>query len=177
MIEKLEKHIIGENAPGTVSLMVAPTTEQQVDKINELVDVVNTIQKEREAERFEIQEWIGILEAVRKSVNIHEKQIDELQMKVEPAENTIMAKNANVAENGKISKMENVDPYAEQRGWIGKLCKFWDDDAFVTSNDWAFGILTSIDKGMQYQYCCNENCNFKHCEPVKPDSDIIYKGE
>lgn len=52
-----------------------------VDKINELIDAVNTIQKEREAERFEIQEWIGILEAVRKSVNIHEKQIDELQMK------------------------------------------------------------------------------------------------
>ena len=53
-------------------------------KINELCDIINTIQKEREAEWFEIKEWIGILEAVRKSVNIHEKQIDELQMKVEP---------------------------------------------------------------------------------------------
>jgi hypothetical protein len=53
-------------------------------KINELCDVINTIQKEREAEWFEIKEWIGILEAVRKSVNIHEKQIDELQMKFEP---------------------------------------------------------------------------------------------
>lgn len=74
-----------------------------------------------------------------------------------------------------ISK--KVDPYAEQRKWIGKLCKFWDDDAFITSKDWAFGMLTSIDKGMQYQYCCNENCNFKHCEPVKPDDNIIYKGE
>ena len=79
------------------------------------------------------------------------------------------------AENGKFAKIAQ-DPYAEQRKWIGKLCRFWDDDAFVTSNDWAFGILTSIDKGMQYQYCCNENCNFKHCEPVKPDDDIIYKG-
>lgn len=89
---------------------------------------------------------------------------------------TIMAKNANVTENRKSSKIEQ-DPYTEQRKWIGKLCRFWDDDAFITSNDWAFGILTSIDKGMQYQYCCNENCNFKHCEPVKPDDDIIYKGE
>ena len=52
-------------------------------KLNEIIDAVNTIQKEREAERFEIQEWIGIFEAVRKSVNIHEKQIDELQMKLE----------------------------------------------------------------------------------------------
>jgi aspartokinase len=54
------------------------------NKINELCDIINTIQKEREAERFEIQEWIDILEAVRKSVNIHEKEIDELQMKIEP---------------------------------------------------------------------------------------------
>lgn len=73
-------------------------------------------------------------------------------------------------------KTELADPYAERRKWIGKLCKFWDDDAFITSKDWAFGMLTSIDKGMQYQYCCNENCNFKHCEPIKPDDDIIYKG-
>ena len=53
-------------------------------KINELINIINAIQKEREAERFEIQEWIGILETVRQSVNIHEKQIDELQMKTEP---------------------------------------------------------------------------------------------
>ena len=66
-------------------------------KLNEIIDTVNAIQKEREAERFEIQEWIGILEAVRKSVNVHEKQIDELQMKVEP-------------EKATISKMENVEP-------------------------------------------------------------------
>ena len=115
-----------------------PDTTALVEKINELADAVSALIKEN---------------------NIHEKQIDELQMKIEP------------------EKCETpADPYAEQRRWIGKLCKFWDDDAFITSNDWAFGILTSIDKGMQSQYCCNENCNFKHCEPVKPDDDIIYKG-
>lgn len=75
-----------------------------------------------------------------------------------------------------LKKTEPADPYAEQRKWIGKLCRFWDDDAFITSKDWAYGMLTSIDKGMQYQYCCNEISNFKHCEPVKPDDDIIYKG-
>lgn len=48
MIKKLEKHIIGENAPGMVSSMVAPTAEQQVDKINELVDAVNELQKHEE---------------------------------------------------------------------------------------------------------------------------------
>jgi hypothetical protein len=70
-----------------------------------------------------------------------------------------------------------ADPDAEQRKWVGNLCRFWDDDVFETSKDWAFGILTSIDKGMQYQYCCNEICNFKHCEPVKPDDAIICKGK
>lgn len=69
MIEKLEK----QNTWG-----------ECLEKLNEVIDAVNAIQKEREAEWFEIKEWIGILEAVRKSVNIHEKQIDELQMKAEP---------------------------------------------------------------------------------------------
>lgn len=64
--------------------------EEQIKKLN---DAVNTIQKEREAERFEIQEWIGILEAVRKSVNVHEKQIDELQMKLEPEKHEVPAEN------------------------------------------------------------------------------------
>lgn len=77
-------------------------------KINELVDAVNAIQKEREAERFEIQEWIDILEAVRKSVNIHEKQIDELQMKLEPEK--CETRSENVQPDAK-SRSENVqDP-------------------------------------------------------------------
>ena len=73
--------------------------------IDQLVDAVNAIQKEREAERFEIQEWIGILEAVRKSVNIHEKQIDELQMKAEPEKCEIPADNSE-----KANCQENVQP-------------------------------------------------------------------
>ena len=126
-------------------------------KINELVDAVNTIQKEREAERFEIQEWIGILEAVRESVNIHEKQIDELQMKVEP------------------EKCEKpVDPYAKQRGWIGCLCRFW----FDNKKQADIGILGDIDEDEIHPYFnADLGHNYKCCEPVKPDDDIIYKGE
>lgn len=63
------------------------------NKINELCDIINTIQKEREAEWFEIKEWIDILEAVRKSVNTHEKQIDKLQMKIEPEKCEVPAEN------------------------------------------------------------------------------------
>jgi hypothetical protein len=122
--------------------------------LNHVVDVVNTIQKEREAERFEIQEWIDILEAVRKSVNTHEKQIDELQMKVEPEKCKAL-----------------VDPYAEQRKWIGKLCRFWDLD----DGSSYYGPLTKIhDDGNPYNYECNHKVCYANCEPVK--DDIIYKG-
>ncbi len=75
--------------------------------VNQLVDAVNAIQKEREAERFEIQEWIGILEAVRESVNVHEKQIDELQIKVEPHK-------CEPAENSQSAKIAQ-DPYEKER--------------------------------------------------------------
>lgn len=105
-----------------------------VRKINELVDSVN---------------------ALVESNNIHEKQIDELQMKVEP-------------EKCKTP----VDPYAEQRKWIGKLCWVWDDDgdkrAFTKLNE----IIEDDD---DRPFKCF--ARWKHCEPVFPDDDIIYKGE
>lgn len=79
MIEKLKQVVKGfDDVPAM------PKSIEFFNKINELIDTINTIQNERELERFEIQEWIGIIEAVRKSVNVHEKQIDELQMKAEP---------------------------------------------------------------------------------------------
>ena len=154
MIEKLQPdHIVGlDGLPTTIM----PDSAKLMGKINELCDIINTIQKEREAERFEIQEWIGILEAVRKSVNIHEKQIDELQMKLEP------------------EKCETpVDPFAEQRKCICKLCWFWNDD----KADKVIGILTGVfdeaDRPFERNICQRL---YKHCEPVKPDDDIIYKG-
>lgn len=105
MIEKFTK----EEIESAWAEPVAGNIQSIYDKINELVDAINAIQKEREAERFEIQEWIGILEAVREFVNIHEKQIDELQMKVEPekckpVENTTFSKMENVAESGNFAK-------------------------------------------------------------------------
>ena len=68
---------------------------------------------------------------------------------------------------------EPADPYAEQRKWIGKLCKFWDYDG---EEKW-FSILEHIDKNSPYTYCASGDWWYKHCELVKPDDDIIYKGE
>lgn len=128
-----------------------------ISKINELVDIVNTIQKGREAEWFEIQEWIGILEAVRKSVNIHEKQIDELQMKLEP------------------EKCETPAKTPEEFRWIGCVCRFWFDNPNDTVLDYLKDIKIGAD-GFQYY---GKECGdwFPHCEPVKPDSEVIYHGE
>jgi Zn-finger nucleic acid-binding protein len=116
MIEKLKNIPIDMNGePSAVWL-----------KINELVDAVNTIQKEREAELFEIQEWIGILEAVRKSVNVHEKQIDKLQTKLEPE---------------KCEKPS--DPYAENTQDETPRCPFCGEElSYAQEIDGGFEILT-----------------------------------
>ena len=75
-----------------------------------------------------------------------------------------------------LKKTEPVDPYAEQRKWIGKLCRFWDEK----EEEKVFGILTTIDSDCGLSDMCpywNDTTKnwFEHCEPVK--DDIIYKGE
>lgn len=136
-------------------------------KTNEVIDVINDIQKEREAERFEIQEWIGIIESVRESVNTHKKQIGELQTEVNK-----MAQNLNFAQP---EVKENVqDKFAEQRKWVGKLCFFWGDN----KEDTCYGILGDIIEYTDTPFEAKDYAFwYEHCEPVKPDDDIIYKGE
>lgn len=72
--------------------------------------------------------------------------------------------------NATISKMENVDPYAEQRKWIGKLCRFWDIDNY----NLYYGPLTKIHDTGPYYYECNNRICYANCEPVS--EDLIYKG-
>lgn len=71
-----------------------------------------------------------------------------------------------------------ADPYAEQRKWIGKLCKFWDDE----DEGYVYEILIDIeDDGSDYPYKMmdgdseNWTMSYKHCEPAS--EDLIYKGE
>lgn len=94
--------------------------------------------------------------------------VNELQTKVNK-----MAQNLNFAQP---EVKENVqDKFAEQRRWIGKLCRFWDDD----NTNSSCGILTSIDTETfkEPQFVCNDEYDYEHCEPVKPTDSIIYKGE
>lgn len=93
--------------------------------------------------------------------------VNELQATISKMKN--VAENRNFAENAQ-------DPYAEQRKWIGKLCRFWDTN--IGENVW--GILGGIDfsENEKYPYWCDQlQEQYQNCEPVKPDDDIIYKGE
>ncbi|MCQ2574538.1 MAG: hypothetical protein MJ156_00335 [Alphaproteobacteria bacterium] len=143
MIEKLDR-LQGRNIYENTALA----------KINEIIDVVNILIKEN---------------------NIHEEQIDELQMKDEDLAERINYTLAKVTDDKEVlkqldEKYKPADPFAEQRKWIGKLCKFWDKDKEKNS----FTVLGAIENGMYY----TEDCEiFLNCEPVKPDDDVIYKGE
>ena len=67
-----------------------------------------------------------------------------------------------------------ADPYAEQRKCICKLCWFWNDN----KADKVIGILTGVfdEADRPFERSIDQTL-YKHCEPVKPDDDIIYKGE
>lgn len=121
------------------------------EKINELIDIVNALVEEN---------------------NIHEEQIDELQMKLEPekcetpAERMIGSIFFDKIE-GKMNP-EPADKFAEQRKWIGKLCRFWD---FVEDRCYFDTLKGITDKCLfigHYGF-------WEHCEPVS--EDMIYKGE
>lgn len=124
-----------------------PTATEFLDKINELVDAVNELQESQNTY------WTDIAEIKK-----------ELQTRAE-----------NVQPDAE-SRPENVqDKFAEQRKWIGKLCKFFDKEI----GEKVWGILGGIDysENEKYPYWCDQlQEQYQCCEPVKPDDDIIYKG-
>lgn len=114
-------------------------------KINELVDAVNELQE--------------MCKSCDNQIGILAEQIAELQHD----------------NSEKVNCQENVqDEFAEQRKWIGKLCRFWNfKDGAVD-----MGILKAIDNlKPAIPYINDIDCSYAYCEPVKPDDDIIYKGE
>ena len=118
--------------------------------INELVDRVNWLDKTAEVLTKRLKDCEERYSVVSDMVNIHEKQIDELQMKIDP---------------------EKCN-YDDERKWIGKLCKFRDCEEYV----WQYGILTDIVVGNDYPYWMG-NIEFAECQPVSEEEfkDVIYK--
>lgn len=73
-----------------------------------------------------------------------------------------------------LEHTEEQNNYVEQRKWVGCLCRFW----FDNKKQADIGILGDIDEDEIHPYFnADLGHNYKCCEPVKPDDDIIYKGE
>lgn len=71
-------------------------------------------------------------------------------------------------------KTESADQYAEQRGWIGCLCRFRHGLGVTPT----YGILGNISPNSDFPYYKKDTDTYwKYCEPVKPDDDIIYKKD
>ena len=111
---------------------------------------------------------------LQKKINELVDAVNELQKHTDRLSCAILDLATPDGENKALKSIqaEPADPYAEQRKWIGKLCKFWDYD---DEEKW-FSKLEYIDKNSPYPYCASGDWWYKHCEPVKPDDDIIYKG-
>lgn len=116
---------------------------------------------------------IVIDQMITKTINELVDAVNGLQEAFELIHPYLKYKNLNKVPDG---------PYAEQRKWIGKLCRFWNKTEYT---DDLYGFLTDIVPTNKYKPEDNYFVPFKdefgsfyeYCEPVKPDSDIIYKGE
>ena len=142
-----------------------------VCKINELVDAVNELQISANRMGFD-----------KPNENAHPtaKTIDPEDIGYIKLDNDSLQKflkaHPEYNNNGiiEIPQKELTDPYAEQRKWVGKLCRFWDEE-HVPSFD-IIGILTDVNDKEYRPFQVNHRDRWENCEPVKPDDDIIYKG-
>lgn len=120
-----------------------------IEKLNNDKDFKSTYEADF---LYKINEIIDYLESMRNIINVHEREIDQLQM--------------NASVDNVITKYDN------ERKWIGKLCKFRDGEDF----SWQYGILTDIVVGNDYPYWMG-NVEFAECQPVLEEEfkDVIYK--
>ena len=91
------------------------------------------------------------------------------------AVNELQARTAILEEHAHPTAKTPVDPFAEQRKWIGKLCRMNPYDWGLV---WDYKILERINENNpDLPFVATDGDRYKVCEPVKPDDDIIYKGE
>lgn len=109
---------------------------------------------------------------LRHKINELVDVVNELQDKL--ATNSKMGKAETPAENvqpGPESHPENVQNIKD---WIGKLCWFWNDDL----DDKDCAILSDIPvRNFSSTYVSADGFRYKHCDPVRPDDEIIFKGK
>lgn len=111
------------------------------DKVNKLIDIVSGLVDEN---------------------NVHEKQIDDLQQKVEGLETTVYSDKNEKAE-GEWDKYDS---------FIGKLCRFKDNE----DDKWHYGILDYIITDSEYPFWDKNGFEWSICEVVKPYDDVIFNN-
>lgn len=120
-----------------------PNSYDFMDKINELVDAVNALQS-----------------GDKTKPEIPADQICDVTAIIERLKRT-------------WTKFAPKMQYAEQRKWIGKLCRFWNDEDHT---EIYYEVLTCITrKGLYYTEGLGET--FDNCEPITADDELIYKGK
>lgn len=154
MIEKLSEYKITRRDGAFINV------ECNTNIINTLVRKIN-----------ELVEFCNDIGNARSFLERHEEQITKLN----DAVNEIMTWRFDCDDGTPAESVQ--DKFAEQRKWIGKLCKFW----FADAEHPTFGILDFVDAGPHpepFHINCYESEQgwYPHCEPVKPDDSIIYKG-
>lgn len=66
------------------------------------------------------------------------------------------------------------DSFEESKKWIGCLCKVWDTD----EQKCEYAILQDVKSAGAFKYRTSGWVSLWHnCKPVRPNDDIIYKGE
>jgi hypothetical protein len=138
---------------------LATKTLEAINKINEIIDWIDDVSNFR---------------VTNKQVTANRPNIDigELAKKAEK-ECRFNSVEADREVYDALTTAKNVqDKFAEQRKWLEKLCWFWNDGCCD-----YIGILYSIHDLDEIPFENDLGEKYQHCRPVKPDDDIIYRGE
>lgn len=126
---------------------MSPMESVLLDKVNELVDTVNELQKNYD----NVCVWVG--------------------------EQKLKTRAENVQTDTK-SRPENVHAVCPAVKYMGKVCRFWNGgNGKKFKNIGVLIEILSADNKRRYTCASKPKKHFEFCEPVKPDDDIIYKGE
>ena len=76
------------------------------------------------------------------------------------------------------SRPENVHSVCPAIKYMGKVCRFWNgNNGKKFKNIGVLIEILSADNKRRYTCASKPKKHFEFCEPVKPDSELIYHGE
>lgn len=134
----------------------------------EKVEIITNMQPQTELEKSILRVFNGVATKLN-------EVIDAVNGVLAAQEQYATIYNEDIAPMLTPENEEPTDPYAEQRRWIGCVCRFWYDNPNDTLLDYLDKIQTGRNGVVQY-YSKESGDWFPHCEPVLPTDNAIYKG-